>query len=241
MEQKQIGEFIAQCRKEKGLTQLQLAEALGITNQAVSKWENGRGMPDISLLQPLCDILDISLNELFSGKHLSAEEYKISAEKNISSLFRESQTAKRKPIKYLFSTLSNVSLIVASIELLIGCIAVFFDSTTCQVMLANALVWMIFFCASITVLQYEKMRLKRHKTSGICLEAEIEDLLPSTWCRVGNYTTCKVVCRFYCEGKQYKAISNYYVISPFIHKEDLYACVYCNKHNPLDCSVVLYQ
>lgn len=67
MDQKKIGAFIAQCRKEKSLTQIQLAELLDITNQAVSKWENGRGMPDVSLLQPLCDALGISLNELFSG------------------------------------------------------------------------------------------------------------------------------------------------------------------------------
>lgn len=76
MDQKKIGAFIAQCRKEKSLTQIQLAELLDITNQAVSKWENGRGMPDVSLLQPLCDALGISLNELFSGEHISAEEYK---------------------------------------------------------------------------------------------------------------------------------------------------------------------
>ena len=68
MDQKKIGAFIAQCRKEKSLTQIQLAELLDITNQAVSKWENGRGMPDVSLLQPLCDALGISLNELFSGE-----------------------------------------------------------------------------------------------------------------------------------------------------------------------------
>ena len=76
MDQKRIGAFIAQCRREKNLTQMQLAELLDITNQAVSKWENGRGMPDVSLLQPLCDILEISLNELFSGEHISTEEYK---------------------------------------------------------------------------------------------------------------------------------------------------------------------
>lgn len=65
MDQKKIGAFIAQCRKEKNLTQMQIAEQLGITNQAVSKWENGRGMPDVSLLQPLCNVLDISLNGLW--------------------------------------------------------------------------------------------------------------------------------------------------------------------------------
>ncbi len=75
MDQKKIGAFIAQCRKEKNLTQMQLAERLEITNQAVSKWENGRGMPDVSLLQPLCNVLGISLNELFSGEHIYFESH----------------------------------------------------------------------------------------------------------------------------------------------------------------------
>ena len=63
MDQKRIGAFIAQCRKEKNMTQMQLAELLEITSQAVSKWENGRGMPDMSLLQPLC----IEKPEAFRG------------------------------------------------------------------------------------------------------------------------------------------------------------------------------
>lgn len=91
MDQKRIGVFISQCRKEKNLTQMQLAELLGITNQAVSKWENGRGMPDVSLLQPLCDVLGISLNELFSGEHISAEEYKGKAEENISNFLKKNK------------------------------------------------------------------------------------------------------------------------------------------------------
>lgn len=115
MDQKKIGAFIAQCRKEKSLTQIQLAELLDITNQAVSKWENGRGMPDVSLLQPLCDALGISLNELFSGEHISAEEYKGKAEENISKLYKEKQIANLKPIKYLFSICSNVTLLALAI------------------------------------------------------------------------------------------------------------------------------
>lgn len=91
MDQKRIGAFIAQCRREKNLTQMQLAELLDITNQAVSKWENGRGMPDVSLLQPLCDILDISLNEFFSGEYISIEEYKGKAEENISNFLKKSK------------------------------------------------------------------------------------------------------------------------------------------------------
>ena len=64
MEQAMIGKFISACRKEKGLTQMQLAEKLNITNRAVSKWETGKSMPDVSLMLDLCSILGITVNEL---------------------------------------------------------------------------------------------------------------------------------------------------------------------------------
>ena len=127
MDQKRIGAFIAQCRREKNLTQMQLAELLDITNQAVSKWENGRGMPDVSLLQPLCDILEISLNELFSGEHISTEEYKGKAEENISKLFKEKQIASLKPVKYLFSMCANATFLIVAIELVVGVVGYFFN------------------------------------------------------------------------------------------------------------------
>ncbi|MBR5228104.1 MAG: helix-turn-helix transcriptional regulator [Clostridia bacterium] len=84
MNQEKIGKFIAQLRKEENMTQVELANRLGITDRAVSKWENGRGLPDLSLIKPLCQILNISINELLSGekleKNMQHEEY----EKNIS-------------------------------------------------------------------------------------------------------------------------------------------------------------
>jgi len=73
MDQVKIGKFIAECRKQKNLTQLQLAEKLGITDKAVSKWERGLAMPDTSLMLELCDILGISVNELLSGEKNSME------------------------------------------------------------------------------------------------------------------------------------------------------------------------
>jgi len=68
MDQEKIGKFIANLRKDKNLTQFELAEKLGITDKAISKWETGRSMPDISLLKELCTILDISISELLSGE-----------------------------------------------------------------------------------------------------------------------------------------------------------------------------
>ena len=241
MDQKRIGAFIARCRKEKNLTQMQLAELLGITNQAVSKWENGRGMPDMSLLQPLCDVLGISLNELFSGEHISAEEYKGKAEENISKLFQEKQIANLKPVKYLFSICANVALLVAGIEFVVGLVGNLFSSTILEPMLINVSVWLILFMASMGKLVYDKKKLENLKHSGTCMDAEIEDMIPAAWIRVGNYTSCRIVCRFLYEGKEYKAVSNYYVLTPFKRKEDLYANVYIDKDNPAKYGIELFQ
>ena len=68
MDQIKIGKFIAECRKEKSLTQMQLAEKLGITDKAISKWERGISIPDASLMLELCEILCISVNELLRGE-----------------------------------------------------------------------------------------------------------------------------------------------------------------------------
>ena len=83
MEQEKIGKFITTIRKEKNMTQVELAEKLGITDRAVSKWENGRGMPDISVIKPLCDELGITVNEFLSGERLDKKEYSDKVEENI--------------------------------------------------------------------------------------------------------------------------------------------------------------
>lgn len=76
MNQESIGKFIAACRKEKGLTQVQLSEKLNITNRAVSKWETGKSCPDASIMLELCDILGITVNELLSGERITMENYR---------------------------------------------------------------------------------------------------------------------------------------------------------------------
>lgn len=86
MDQIKIGKFISSCRKEKKLTQAQLAEKLNITDKAISKWETGKGMPDSSIMIELCDILGISVNELLSGEVISMENYKMKAEENLLEL-----------------------------------------------------------------------------------------------------------------------------------------------------------
>lgn len=92
MDQIKIGQFISQLRKAKGMTQRQLADELLVSDRTISKWETGKGMPDVSLMMPLCEILDISVNELLSGEKLSNEEYKKKAEENIVNILGEKKT-----------------------------------------------------------------------------------------------------------------------------------------------------
>ncbi len=91
MDQAKIGKFIKAMRKEKALTQSQVAELLGISDKTVSKWETGCGMPDLALMQPLCKLLGISLNELFSGQRLDEKAYYMEVEKNITKLKDEAK------------------------------------------------------------------------------------------------------------------------------------------------------
>lgn len=96
MEQEKIGRFIAACRKEQGYTQANLAEKLGITDRAISKWENGKSMPDCSIMPELCDLLKISVNELFSGEKLDMDRYKNMAEENLVELQKQEEEANRR-------------------------------------------------------------------------------------------------------------------------------------------------
>jgi len=82
MNQEKIGKFIAKKRKENNITQLELAEKLGVTDRAISNWENGKNMPDLSLFKPLCDILGITINELISGEEINNKEYSEKLEEN---------------------------------------------------------------------------------------------------------------------------------------------------------------
>ena len=93
MDQIKIGRFIAECRKKENLTQLQLAEKLGITDKAISKWERGIAMPDSSIMLELCDILCISVNELLSGEKINMEN---NHQKNEQLLLDMAKEAERK-------------------------------------------------------------------------------------------------------------------------------------------------
>jgi transcriptional regulator with XRE-family HTH domain len=96
MNQEKIGKFIADCRKDKKITQAQLAEKLNMTDRAISKWETGNGMPDSSVMLELCEILEITVNELLSGERLEMDNYDKRAEENLIKLKSEEENSNKK-------------------------------------------------------------------------------------------------------------------------------------------------
>ena len=108
MNQERIGRFIAELRKEKKLTQIDLANKLGITDRAISKWENGRGLPDLSLLTPLCETLGVSINELLSGSRLDKKDYQEKLEENIINTIDYTDKKIKKTKKFFVIVLSII-------------------------------------------------------------------------------------------------------------------------------------
>lgn len=99
MDQVKIGKFIAACRKKENLTQMQLAEKLGITDRAVSKWETGRSMPDTSVMLELCDTLKISVNDLLCGEKVTMENYNKELENNLLEAVRQKEEADKRMLR----------------------------------------------------------------------------------------------------------------------------------------------
>lgn len=110
MDLQKTGKFIKELRKEKSLTQTDLAQKLCISEKTISKWECGNGFPDTSLILPLCEALDITSNELLSGKKLSSSEYKTEAEKNLCIL----KSQQEKSTKFLLMLEIVIGFIVSA-------------------------------------------------------------------------------------------------------------------------------
>lgn len=115
MDQIKVGEFISKARKDKGMTQKELAERLGVSDKTVSRWETGHGLPDMAYLTPLCEIFGVSVNELLSGEKLPPNEYSLKAEENIMALLQENQKNKKSDKVQL---VIGIVLLVAALALL---------------------------------------------------------------------------------------------------------------------------
>ena len=116
MDQVKIGRFIAECRRGKNLTQMQLAEKLNITDRAVSKWENGRAMPDSSIMIELCSVLGINVNELLSGERIEMENYNKVAEENLLTLKKQKEESDKR--------LLNIEVIMGIISIIMYLIVI---------------------------------------------------------------------------------------------------------------------
>jgi transcriptional regulator with XRE-family HTH domain len=99
MDQIKIGKFISSCRKEQGMTQAALAEELGISDRAVSKWETGKSMPDSGIMLELCELLGINVNELLSGERIMTEVYDKRAEENLLEIRRQVEAKNRQLLR----------------------------------------------------------------------------------------------------------------------------------------------
>lgn len=112
--QEKIGKFIADCRKEAGYTQTALGEKLGITDRAVSKWETGKSMPDVSIMMELCELLNINVNELLTGERISMENYKVKAEENLLEMQKQEELSNKKllALEVVIGYLSSITFLV---------------------------------------------------------------------------------------------------------------------------------
>lgn len=128
MNQEKIGKFIAKLRKEKNMTQAQLAEKMGVTDKSISRWENGKTMPDVSLFEPLCNELNISINELLKGEKTenTNDTDNLSAEALMGYSKYLKIKEKRKII--LLALFSFITLILFSALLLLTCNRTFFKT-----------------------------------------------------------------------------------------------------------------
>ena len=114
MDQIKIGKFIAECRKKNNLTQMQLAEKLNITDRAISKWENGKSMPDSGIMLDLCNELKISVNELLSGEVIEMDDYNKKTEELIIQMAKKEEEQNKKMMMYewIIGGMSSITFLV---------------------------------------------------------------------------------------------------------------------------------
>lgn len=136
MNQIETGKFIAACRKEKGMTQVQLAQKLNITDRAVSKWETGKCMPDSSIILELCKILDVSVNDLLSGERIEMDNYEEKVNENLIELKRKDENNMNK--NTIISIIYTVTMVIAILVCGI-----------CDVAISGALTWSLIALSSI--------------------------------------------------------------------------------------------
>jgi len=119
MDQIKIGKFIAERRKLNAMTQMQLAEKMGVSDRAVSKWERGKSMPDSSIMLELCAVLGISVNDLLCGEVVTMENYNVKLEQQMLEMVKEKE-ASDKMLLRLEWVIGILSVLILLIPVIIG-------------------------------------------------------------------------------------------------------------------------
>ena len=147
MDQKRIGAFIASLRRERGLTQKELAQKLMVSDKTVSKWECGRGLPEVSLMQSLCAELGIGINELLAAERLEGERYRENAERHVSELLRwrtRMKQATSAAVSVLMFLLPFVTIVLAAGKLLPPACMLIAGGFSLSLLVANAVGWTVY-------------------------------------------------------------------------------------------------
>ncbi|MBQ7332896.1 MAG: helix-turn-helix transcriptional regulator [Clostridia bacterium] len=120
MDQIKIGKFIAECRKKRGFTQMQLAEKLNITDRAVSKWECGKAMPDSAIMLELCDVLQITVNDLLCGEVVTVDNYNEKLENNLFEMIKQKEASDKRLLRMelLIGILCILPLLISTVLVL---------------------------------------------------------------------------------------------------------------------------
>jgi transcriptional regulator with XRE-family HTH domain len=157
MNQIKIGKFIKEKRKEQKITQDELAEKLGVTNRAISKWENGNCMPDSSIIHDLCKILNITINDLFNGEIVDKKDNDKKLEKYLLEVYRQKEIGDRKLLNFevVFGTISMIfSIFIISIVAYLE-ESNFIDEKYIFLIVVPTLIYMVIMC--IVLLKIEQI------------------------------------------------------------------------------------
>ena len=197
MDQIKIGKFIAECRKNKNLTQAQLAEKLNVTDRAISKWETGKAMPDSNIMLRLCCILGIDVNELLSGESIDKEQ---KDEQLNELIFQMAMNEERYHKRLLYSAYIIISISLVALICLVTLISLLIPECGFQKFLIVAAI-ILFIIPCIIALKFkvetgyyeckncQHMFVPSYKGIAILMQTPTKRLLKCTKC--GKWTWCK--------------------------------------------------
>lgn len=154
MDYGKIGAFIANERKQKNMSQIELAEELCVSSKTVSKWETGRGLPETAILTNLCAVLKISLNELLSGERLTTQQYVEQAEENMTTLLKQTDnehSAKVRKTTYYVATAVQVVLAILSTIFILQYLAMTGQSNASILAVAFSIAFVVVYFVQLVV------------------------------------------------------------------------------------------